>query len=319
MIHYDQLLIATGADIHPEEVEGIQAGWRKNIFDYYTFEGAMALREFLKTFKGGRLVLNIKEMPIKCPVAPLEFLFLADYYFTQRGMRDRVELVLATPLSGAFTKPVASRMLGDVLVRKNIHVEPEFDIMEVDAANNLIRSFDAREVPYDLLISIPTNMGSDVIKRSGMGNELNFVPTDKETLRSEKYENTWVIGDATNMPSSKAGAVVHYSAETLIQNILSAVEGKPLPAKFDGHSTCHIVSGFHKSLLIDFSYDQEPLPGIYPFPVVGPFPLLKESWTNYVGKLSFRWIYWNIMLRGIPFPLPPDFSMAGKRHISIIE
>jgi sulfide:quinone oxidoreductase len=202
-----------------------------------------------------------------------------------------------------------------VLEKKNIKVEAEFDIMEVDAANNHIRGYDGREIPYDLLVAIPTNMGSDVIKRSGMGDDLYFVPTDKETLRSEKYENIWVIGDASNIPASKAGSVVHYAAETLIENILSALEGKPLSAKFDGHSTCHIVSGFNKSLLIDFSYDVEPLTGLYPFPVVGPFPLLKESWINYIGKLSFKWIYWNIMLRGIPFPLPPEYSIAGKKQV----
>ncbi len=317
VIHYDHLLIATGTDIHPEETEGMLDGWRKNIFDYYTYEGSMALRDHLKNFNGGRVVLNIKEMPIKCPVAPLEFLYLADYYFTQRGIRDKVDLLFTTPLTGAFTKPISSKMLGDVMEKKGIRTEGEFDVMEVDSANNIIRGYDGREFEYDLLISIPTNMGSDVIKRSGMGDELYFVPTDKETLRSEKYENVWVIGDAANLPASKAGSVVHYSAEILIENIMSAVEGKPLTAKFDGHSTCHIVSGFNKSLLIDFSYDSEPLPGLYPFPVVGPFPLLKESWLNYIGKLSFKWIYWNIMLRGIPFPLPPEYSKAGKKQVTL--
>lgn len=316
VIHYDHLLIATGTDIHPEEVEGMLDGWRKNIFDYYTYEGSMALRDHLKNFNGGRVVLNIKEMPIKCPVAPLEFLYLADYYFTQRGIRNKVDLLFTTPLTGAFTKPISSKMLGDVMEKKGIHTEAEFDVMEVDSANNIIRGYDGREFDYDLLISIPTNMGSDVIKRSGMGDDLYFVPTDKETLRSEKYENVWVIGDAANLPASKAGSVVHYSAEILIENIMSAIKGRPLTHKFDGHSTCHIVSGFNKSLLIDFSYDNEPLPGLYPFPVVGPFPLLKESWLNYIGKLSFKWIYWNIMLRGIPFPLPPEFSKAGKKQVN---
>lgn len=317
VIHYDQLLIATGTDIHPEEVDGMLDGWRQNIFDYYTFEGAMALRGFLKNFNGGRVVLNIKEMPIKCPVAPLEFMYLADYYFTQRGIRNKVDLIFTTPLSGPFTKPVSNKLLGDVMKKKGIHTEAEFDVMEIDSASNIIRGYDGRELEYDLLVSIPTNMGSDVIKRSGMGDDLHFVPTDKETLRSEKYENIWVIGDATNIPASKAGSVVHYAAETLIENILSALEGKPLTAKYDGHSTCHILSGFNKSLLIDFSYDTEPLTGLYPFPVVGPFPLLKESWLNYIGKLSFKWIYWNIMLRGIPFPLPPEYSSAGKKQAAV--
>jgi sulfide:quinone oxidoreductase len=317
VIHYDQLLIATGTDIHPEEVDGMLDGWRQNIFDYFTFDGAMALREFLKNFKGGRVVLNIKEMPIKCPVAPLEFVYLADYFFTQKGMRNKVDLIFTTPLSGPFTKPVSNKLLGDVMTKKGIHTEAEFDVMEVDAAKNIIRGYDGRELEYDLLVSIPTNMGSDVIKRSGMGDDLYFVPTNKDTLQSEKYENIWVIGDAANIPASKAGSVVHYAAETLIENILDALEGRPLSHKYDGHSTCHILSGFNKSLLIDFSYDTEPLTGLYPFPVIGPFPLLKESWFNYIGKLSFKWIYWNIMLRGIPFPLPPEYSIAGKKQVAV--
>ena len=317
VIHYDQLLIATGTDIHPEEVDGMLDGWRQNIFDYFTFDGAMALREFLKNFKGGRVVLNIKEMPIKCPVAPLEFVYLADYFFTQKGMRNKVDLIFTTPRSGPFTKPVSNKLLGDVMTKKGIHTEAEFDVMEVDAAKNIIRGYDGRELEYDLLVSIPTNMGSDVIKRSGMGDDLYFVPTNKDTLRSEKYENIWVIGDAANIPASKAGSVVHYAAETLIENILDALEGRPLSHKYDGHSTCHILSGFNKSLLIDFSYDTEPLTGLYPFPVIGPFPLLKESWFNYIGKLSFKWIYWNIMLRGIPFPLPPEYSIAGKKQVAV--
>ena len=315
IIHYDQLLIATGTDIHPEEIEGLkEGGWRKNIFDFYTFDGAMALRGFFKNFNGGRIVLNIAEMPIKCPVAPLEFMYLADYYFTQRGIRNKVDLVFTTPLSGAFTKPVSSKRLGDIMDRKGIHTEADFAVSGVDSGKNLISSYDGREINYDLLVTIPTNMGAEVIGRSGLGDDLNFVPTNKFTLQSEKHQNIWVIGDATNIPASKAGSVVHYSAETLIENIACAIQGKELDSKFDGHSTCHIVSGYHKSLLIDFSYDSEPLPGLYPFPVVGPFPLLKESTFNYLGKLAFKWIYWNIMLKGIPFPLPPEYSMAGKKQ-----
>jgi sulfide:quinone oxidoreductase len=315
VISYDQLLIATGTDIHPEEIEGMNgAGWHQNIFDFYTFDGSVKLHEFLTNFNGGRIVINIAEMPIKCPVAPLEFAFLADYYFQQRGIRNKVEIVYSTPLSGAFTKPIASKMLGDVLTKKNVVVEPDFAISGVDSTKNIVSSYDGRELNYDLLVAIPTNMGADVIGRSGMGDDLNFVPTNKQTLASNKWQNVWVIGDAANVPASKAGSVVHYEAETLLENILDAIAGKELTAAFDGHSTCHITSGFNKSLLIDFSYDVEPLTGIYPMAVIGPFPLLKESFFNYLGKLSFRWIYWNIMLRGIPFPLPPAFSMAGKKQ-----
>lgn len=314
VIHYDQLLIATGTDIHPEEIEGLsEGGWHKNIFDFYTYNGALGLHDFLQKFTGGRIVVNIAEMPIKCPVAPLEFSFLADYYFKQRGIRNKVELIYTTPLSGAFTKPRAAAVLGDFLGSKGIHVEPDFAISGVDSGKNTISSYDGRELQYDLLVSVPTNMGDKVIERSGMGDDLNFVPTNKNTLQSQKWENIWVIGDATNVPTSKAGATVHFESDTLLENILRVIRGEALEESYDGHVSCFIESGFNKGLLIDFNYDVEPLPGMYPIPGIGPMPLLKESWFNHLGKMGFKWMYWNLMLNGLSVPLPSKFSMAGKR------
>ncbi len=313
VINYDYLVIATGSHIHPEETEGMQNGaWHQNIFDFYTLEGATALAHFLKFWKGGRLVLNVTEMPIKCPVAPLEFIFLADWYFHERGIRDKVELIFSTPLPGAFTKPRASAMLGDMLDRKGIHLEPDFNIAEVDSTGQKIISYDEREIPYDLLVTVPTNMGAEVIERSGMGDELNFVPTNKHTLQSEKWENVWVIGDASNIPTSKAGSVAHFSLDVLAENICHHVEGLEPQAHFDGHANCFIESGFEKGILIDFNYDVEPLPGKFPLPGFGPFSLLQESAVNHWGKMAFRWIYWNIMLKGGELPFESQMSMAGK-------
>lgn len=313
IIHYDYLVIATGAQIHPEQTEGlVDGGWRKNIFDFYTIEGAAALARFLKFWKGGRMVLNITEMPIKCPVAPLEFLFLADWFFHERGIRENVEIIFATPLPGAFTKPRASSILGGMLEQKGIHLVPEFVIMEVDSGRNVITSYDGQEIEYDLLVSIPTNMGAEVIARSGLGDELNFVPVNKHTLQSVQWENIWVIGDATNAPASKAGSVAHFQLEVVVENLLRHMEGlEPLP-KFDGHANCFIESGFEKGILIDFNYEVEPLPGKFPLPGFGPFSLLKESAANHWGKMMFRWIYWNILLRGEEMPFESQMSMAGK-------
>ncbi len=313
VISYDYLVIATGATIRPEETEGLMdGGWRKNIFDFYTYDGAVAMADFLKKFEGGKLVVSVAEMPIKCPVAPLEFIFLADWYFAQRGIRNKVDLILATPLPGAFTKPKASAMLGSLLEKKHIHVEADFAIMEVDSGKNAVRSFDGRELPYDLLVSIPVNMGSEVIERSGMGDDLHFVPTNKETLQSKKFENIWVLGDAANIPASKAGAVVHFEMEPAVENILSHMQGKPMHGKFDGHANCYIETGYNKAALIDFNYDVEPLPGKYPVPLVGPFSLLQESVINHWGKLAFRFMYWNMLLRDIPLPVSNHMSMVGK-------
>ncbi len=262
------------------------------------------------------MVLNITEMPIKCPVAPLEFLFLADWYFHKRNMREKVEIVFATPLPGAFTKPRASSMLGGMLEQKGITLVPDFSISEVDASRQVIRSYDEKEIPYDLFVTIPTNMGADVIGRSGMGDDLKFIPTNKATLRTDKWENIWIIGDAGNVPASKAGSVTHFMLEVVVQNILHQMKRQELEASFDGHANCFIESGFGKGILIDFNYSVEPLPGLFPLPGIGPFSLLRESSMNHLGKLSFRWIYWNILLKGRDMPtISSQMSMAGKQFL----
>jgi len=313
VLRYDILVIATGTQIRPEEIDGlVNGGWQKNIFDFYTLDGATRLARFLKTWEGGRLVLNVAEMPIKCPVAPLEFIFLADWFFTEKGMRDKVELVFATPLPGAFTKPRASGILGNMLEEKGIYLEPDFNIMAVDSSANKIVSYDERELPYDLFVTIPTNMGADVIAHSEMGNELNFVPTDKYTLQSRDWENVWVIGDATDVPTSKAGSVAHFMLDVLVENVLRSIDGLPPRPKFDGHANCFVESGYEKAILIDFNYDVEPLPGKFPLPGFGPFSLLKESETNHWGKQMFRWMYWNLLLKGEDLPFTSQMSMAGK-------
>jgi sulfide:quinone oxidoreductase len=315
VINYDYLVIATGTDIRPAETEGMLngGGWRKNIYDFYTADGATAMAEYLDSWQGGRMVVNVAEMPIKCPVAPLEFLFLADWYFHNKGIRDKVEIVYATPLDGAFTKPRASKILGSMMEEKNILIEPNFNIGEVDNKNQSIISWDQREINYDLLVTVPTNMGSDVIARSGMGDELNYVSIDKNTLQSTSWENIWVIGDAGNTPTSKAGSVAHFMLEVLVENVLNHMQGKELVPDFDGHANCFIESGFNKGILIDFNYDVEPLQGAFPLPYVGPFSLLKETVINHWGKMGFRWAYWNILLKGRYLPISNQLSMNGKK------
>lgn len=313
-LRYHCLIVATGADIHPELIDGLaDEEWGRSKFDFYTPKGADKLGEFFKGWQGGKLVVSIAEMPIKCPVAPLEFLFLADEYFTRRGIRDKVDLHLVTPLSGAFTKPSCNRVLSDFLVRKGIAVTPDFDIARVDSEEKKVVAWDDSEVSYDVLVSVPTNMGDPCIARSGLGNELNFIPTNKQTLKADGLDDVFVLGDATNLPTSKAGSVAHFQSEILFENVMEHIEGRPATAHFDGHANCFIESGFGKALLIDFNYDTEPLQGEFPLPGIGPFKLLGESRINHYGKLMFRWVYWNLLLRGIKLPVHSQMSMAGKR------
>ncbi len=314
-IRYDVLIIATGANVVPEETPGLIGDlWYKDIFDFYTFEGTTALANKFKDWQGGKLVINLMETTIKCPVAPLEFAFLADAFFTEKGIRHLVDISYVTPLSGAFTKPKATKMLSALLEEKHITVVPDFYVQEVDNARKVLVSYDQKEVPFDLLVTIPVNKGADMIGSSGMGDEdgLNFIPTDRQTLQSKKFENVFVIGDATNVPASKAGSVAHFEGEILLENILSYINNLPLEAKFDGHANCFIETGYGKAALIDFNYTTEPLAGKFPWPVVGPMGLLKVTRANHLGKLAFRWVYWHMLLTGKNLPVSTHMSMAGK-------
>jgi sulfide:quinone oxidoreductase len=313
LLNYDFLVIATGCQVHPEQTPGLmEHEWRGTIQEFYTIDGALALAKYLRNWQGGRLVVNVVETPIKCPVAPLEFLMLADWFFHEQGLREKVDITYATPLPGAFTKPVASRHLGDILDQKGIKVVPDFMVEHVDPDAKKIISYDEQEIEYDLLVSIPLNMGDDVIARSGLGDELNFIPVDKHTFLHPKYANIFVLGDAANLPTSKAGSVAHFATDCFADNFLRHIDGLEMLPTFDGHANCFIESGFGKGLLIDFNYDVEPLPGRYPLPGIGPFSLLQESEMNHWGKMMFRWMYWNLLLKGQQLPLPALMSMAGK-------
>jgi sulfide:quinone oxidoreductase len=314
-LDFDILVVATGARTAPEETPGLLGKlWQKDIFDFYTFDGAVRLAEKLRAWEGGRLVINLAESVIKCPVAPLEFAFLADSYFIEKGMRQKVEIAYVTPLSGAFTKPKATEMLSRLLEEKHIEVVPDFYLSRIDNDRKVLVSYDEREVPFDLLVEVPVNKGAEAIGASGMGDEdgLDFVPTDQFTLKSRDYENIFVIGDATNVPASKAGSVAHFEADILAENILSYINRLPMEARFDGHANCFIETGHGKASLIDFNYDTEPLPGKFPFAGVGPLGLLKVNRANHVGKHLFRWVYWHLLLTGKKLPIPTHMSMAGK-------
>jgi sulfide:quinone oxidoreductase len=319
LLPYDVLIVASGARLQPEETEGLaEAGWNERVFTFYTPEGAEELHGALERFDGGRVVVNLVDMPIKCPVAPLEFAFLADWYFRERGIRDRVELVYSTPLDGAFTKPIASEHLSGLLAAKDVELVTEFNAGEVDGVGGKLASYDGRELDFDLLVTIPLHGGAAYVERSpGLGDALGFVPTDKRTLQTPAKPNVFALGDATDLPTSKAGSVTHFEGEVLADNVVRFLAGEELAAGYDGHANCFIETGFHKALLIDFNYEIEPLPGRFPT-AAGPLPLLRESRLNHLGKLMFQWVYWHALLPGRELPgIGPAMPTAGKKRVPV--
>lgn len=312
-LHYDLLLVASGAELLLDETPGLTGSlWNKDVFSFYDLAGATALAERLESFVAGELIVNIVDMPIKCPVAPLEFAFLADWYFTEKGVRDAIGITYVTPLDGAFTKPVAAKALRSLLAEKNIKLVAEFNTGEVDNERGMLVGYDGTEIPFDLAVVIPLHGGASFIEDSdGLGDELGFVLSDPETMQSLAKPNIFVLGDAADIPTSKAGSVAHFAGEVVVDNVAAFLEGQELPARFDGHANCFIETGFSKALLIDFNYETEPLPGHYPGPL--GLPLLKESRVNHLGKLMFQWFYWHGLLPGRDVPgVGHDMPNRGK-------
>ncbi len=303
-LRYDVLVVASGASLLPGETEGLTGpGWGERVFSFYSLAEAVALGEALCAFDSGRLVVNVADMPIKCPVAPLEFCFLADWHFHERGVRERVQITYVTPLDGAFTKATCDRELSGLLAEKDIEVVTEFNTGQVDGEGRKLISFDGREVDFDLAVVVPLHGGAEFVSRSaGLGDELGFVRSDPHTLQSRAAANVFVIGDAADLPTSKAGSAAHFQGETLTENIRRFLAGEELQASYDGHVNCFIESGFHKALLIDFDYETEPLPGHYPDSRLGPLSLLRESRLNHLAKLAFQSVYWHLLLPGHDIP-----------------
>ncbi|MBO1030029.1 NAD(P)/FAD-dependent oxidoreductase [Tessaracoccus sp. SD287] len=313
---YDWLLVATGTRPRPDLTPGMGDGslWHRKVFDFYTLDGATRLRDALEAFGGGKLVVHITDLPIKCPVAPLEFAFLVEDYFRKRRIRHKVDITYVTPLDGAFTKPVASHELGTLLAERSIRQTTDFAVERIDNDRQVMVAYDGREQPFDLLVTVPLNTGQQYVRDSGLGDENDFIPVDKHTLRSPDHPNMFVLGDASNIPTSKAGAVAHFSVESFVPNFLAVIEGRPMPNQFDGHANCFVESGRGKAMLLDFNYDTQPLTGTYPLPVVGPLRLLGASRMNHLGKLAFEQIYWRLLLPGHTLPVPTKMSMAGKHE-----
>ncbi len=318
---YDDLVVALGASLvkDDEEIPGIGTEFARGerVFGFYSSHDSFALRQALDKFEGGDFVIDIATLPFKCPVAPIEFACLADEYFKKKGIRKRVNITLVTPLSGAFTKPVCNNMLTSLLVDKNVSIEPNFELLEIDASAQLLVCPDKTTVHYDMAVIVPPHDGSKIVEDAGLGNGLGFGRCDKHTLQSLVYDNIYFLGDVADVPTSKAGSVAHFQAEVVTERIIAGCRGDKPITESDGHANCFIETGFGKALLIDFNYDIQPTPGMFPLPMFGPMSLLKETRLNHVGKLMFKYVY-QMLLRGMPIPLVGSRMSTRGKDLSVV-
>lgn len=315
-LKYDWLVLALGCRTLVDAIDGLRSHWGKTAHGFYTPDSAIYLARAMERFEGGDLLIDVAEMPIKCPVAPIEFTFLADEYLRKRGIRDKTRITYVTPMSGVFTKPVCNQTLTHLLKDKDIVVVNDTYLSDVTA--NRISCPDGKELGYDLLVVIPPHEGSQLIEDAGLGDGLGYGRTEMHTLKSIVAERVFLVGDNANVPTSKAGSTAHFQADVVADNILREIAGDEAKARADGHTNCFIETGYDKAVLVDFNYDVQPLPGKFPIPIVGPLSLLKETRLNHLGKLAFKHVYWNLLLPSHTIPLvSSEMSMAGKKPLAI--
>ena len=280
-VRYDELVLATGSRTVMQEVPG-----GVGAHDFYTLEGAVRLHDALERFDGGTVVVGVAGIPYKCPPAPVEFVFLLDDFFRARGVRDKAEIKLLSPLNRAFTIEATSKLVQPILAERGIELTGFFNVESVDPVASTVTSIEGETVGYDLLVLVPPHRGQKVIEESGLGDERGWVPVDKNTLKHVAHQNIWAIGDATDVPISKSGSVAHYEATVVAAEIVAAVRGEAPPEHvYDGKVMCFLETGHGQATTIRFDYDHPP---------VSPSPSRLWHWA----KALFNKTYWHTVPQG---------------------
>jgi sulfide:quinone oxidoreductase len=283
-LHYERLVLATGSRILPEEIEHFET----EAHHFYGPEAAQRLRDALDAFSGGRIVIGIAGMPYKCPPAPLEVAFLVEHELRQRGLRERSELHYCSPIGRAFTIESVSEMATPILEEKGIELHTFFNVETIDAQRKVVESLEGEELAYDLLILVPPHRGAQVVIDAGLAPPSGWLPTDPHTLQVKGYDGIWALGDATDLPLSKAGSTAHFEAPVIAERVAAAVQGREPKGKhaaYEGKVMCFFEVGDGKGTLLQFDYDHPPRP-----------PKPNRLW--HLGKLVFNSTYWHTVPKG---------------------
>jgi len=284
-LSYDFLVLATGSRILPEAIEHFAA----EAHHFYTAEAALELRKALDAFKGGKIVVAIAGMPYKCPPAPLEVSFLIESELRDRGLRDKSEVHFCSPIGRAFTIESVSEMVTPIFEQKGIEVHTFFNVEAIDPARHVVMSLEGEELPYDLLILVPPHKGQQFLMDSGLAPAPGgWLPTDRATLQVGGRPDVFALGDATDLPLSKAGSTAHFEAPVVTERIVAAVTGREVNHRhgdYLGKVMCFFEIGDGKGTLLQFDYEHPPRP-----------PKPNQLW--HLGKIVFNKTYWHTVPKG---------------------
>jgi sulfide:quinone oxidoreductase len=277
---YDHLVLATGSTLAPDRVPGLVEGGH----DYYSESGATALREELLSFTEGHLVLSVIGTPHMCPAAPLEFVFMADDWFRERGLREDVEITYTYPIQRVHGNPHIAEWARPLMEERDIAVETFFNAEAVDPEARTVTSMEGTDLEYDLLVGVPPHAGADLVAEAGLGND-GWVEVDKHTLEAERAEHVYALGDTADTGVPNAGSVAHYQAGVVGQRLASELRGRPATATYDGKTLCFIETGMDAASFVEFDYERPPSPAP---------PSRKLHWS----KLAYNESYW-LTARGL--------------------
>jgi len=295
-LDWDYLVLATGARLVHDQIPGLVEGSH----EFYSLEGAQRLREALRRFDGGRVLVGVAGVPYKCPPAPVEFVFMLDEYLRKRGIRDKSEVMLLSPLNRAFTIESASKVIQPIMERRGIGLTTFFNVEEVDPSSGVVSSLEGEKAEYDLLVLVPPHKGQQIVIDSALADGPGWLPTDRHTLEVEGQDRIFAIGDATNLPISKSGSTAHFEAPVVASRIASLVRGTAPKENYGGRVMCFLETGNRKATVLRFDYEHPPAP-----------PQPNNVW--HAAKWMFNRLYWETVPQGrlpenLPMPIPTGRS-----------
>lgn len=293
---FDYLVLATGARLVPEEIPGLVEG----AHEFYSLEGALRLREALRGFWGGRVLVGVAGIPYKCPPAPVEFTLMLDQYLRKQGVRNKTELRLLSPLNRAFTIESASKLVQPLMEARGIGLETFFNVESVDPTAGTVSSLEGDSASFDLLVLVPPHRGQAVVEASGLGDAGGWVPTDRATLQHRRHDQIFALGDATDLPISKSGSTAHFEAPVIASRIAALVRGTAPKAGYGGRVMCFLETGDGRATALRFDYQHPPVP-----------PAPSRAW--HAAKWAFNRLYWDTVPQGRIPERRPDHIRTAER------
>jgi sulfide:quinone oxidoreductase len=284
---YDYAVLATGTRLDRDAVPGLEEG----TLDFYSLEGANRLRETLREFTGGTILVGIAGVPYPCPPAPLEFALRLEEVLRRRGIRDRTRIRYLSPLNRAFPNEVASALVEPILEERGIEMVPFVNVEEVDPAGKRLFSLEGETFSYDLAILVPPHRGSAMVDDSGLGDPGGWIPTDPATLQVRGYDRLFAIGDATDLPISKAGSTAHFESAVVAEQISAAIEGRlpdPRTGTYRGKAVCFVGLGGRRATIIQVDEDHPPR-------------VARPSRFWHLVRWAFERAYWRTLKTGLGF------------------